>query len=47
MTEIIGGLNKHCGREECLVTDPFLCWGCLGNEDNDDNEFHNGECHNV
>lgn len=31
----VEGLNKLCGREECLVSDPFLCVGCLGNEDDD------------
>jgi hypothetical protein len=36
MPERIEGLNKICGREECLVTDPFLCWGCFGDELQDD-----------
>ena len=36
MKDHIEGLNKFCGREECKVTDPFLCVGCLGDETNDD-----------
>ena len=29
-------LNEICGREECLVSDPHLCFMCLGDETNDD-----------
>ena len=29
-------LNEICGREECLVSDPHLCFMCLGDEANDD-----------
>lgn len=36
MNQNIEGLNKKCGRKECLVSDPWLCLGCLGDESNDD-----------
>jgi hypothetical protein len=29
-------LNDFCGRKECLVSNPALCIGCLGDECNDD-----------
>ena len=42
--ERMEGLNKFCGRTECGVTDPLLCWGCLGDENNDDmQEAENNE----
>ena len=36
MIEQIEGLNKICGREECGIKNPLLCFGCLGDEANDD-----------
>ena len=36
MIERIEGLNIICGREECGITNPLLCWGCLGDEANDE-----------
>jgi hypothetical protein len=36
MIEQFEGLNKICGREECGITNSLLCFGCLGDEANDD-----------
>jgi len=35
--------NKICGREECGVTNLWLCVGCLGDENNDYLHDHYGE----